>query len=282
MKPLHRSLLGALVALAAVPVFLGLQACIPAFPVPIGDPEKSRIDPELSGLWISDGGSIVMLEPWDKRTWLLTAVPVEADESESCGSGSEMPNDGESDIELQDEAGVEPASASADDIVIEDDVADDEWTYAEFVSEMEAYGPACLSAGTVELYKVWRTQLGKQWFMTWEPMGYFDDEYGYQKAFWLVMAIEKVNTDTLLLRWIDAEAEIFTGLESLAAIEDAEAPVDAKLQRKARHELERTLRRNADNEDLYAEELFHFERVQPEHYELFNSVVTDALQDLDL
>ena len=45
MNPRYRSFSGALIAIFAVPVFLGLTACLPTFPVPVGNPEKSRIDP---------------------------------------------------------------------------------------------------------------------------------------------------------------------------------------------------------------------------------------------
>jgi len=76
MKPRNRSLTGAVIAVLVLPVFAGLLACMPSFPVPIGNPEKSRIDSDISGMWISSDGSQTMIHlyvPYDKRTWLLTA-----------------------------------------------------------------------------------------------------------------------------------------------------------------------------------------------------------------
>ena len=72
MTPKSRSISGGLMTLIIIPVIIGLLACMP---VPIGNPERSRIDPELSGLWTmqdSDGDimGIVLFEPYDKRTWL--------------------------------------------------------------------------------------------------------------------------------------------------------------------------------------------------------------------
>jgi len=65
-----------MLALVLIPIFAGLLACMP---VPIGDPERSRIDPELSGVWAvlqsEDSGSdaiFYIIEPYDKRTWLVT------------------------------------------------------------------------------------------------------------------------------------------------------------------------------------------------------------------
>ena len=83
MKPRNRSLTGAAIAVFLLPVFAGLLACLP---VPIGDPEKSRIDSDISGMWISSDGSQTMIHlyvPYDKRTWLLTTYGIEID-NEFC------------------------------------------------------------------------------------------------------------------------------------------------------------------------------------------------------
>ena len=71
MKPRIRSASGAVLMLAIIPAIVGLLACMP---VPIGDPERSRIDPEITGawVWLNDGdSSFFVFEPYDKRTWLL-------------------------------------------------------------------------------------------------------------------------------------------------------------------------------------------------------------------
>ena len=78
MRPYVRSATGVLLMLGIIPVFAGLLACMP---VPVGDPEKSRIDPELSGVWAVSGegnsGPVYFLRPYDKRTWLIWATEVE-------------------------------------------------------------------------------------------------------------------------------------------------------------------------------------------------------------
>ena len=50
MRPNIRTVSGAILMLAIIPIFAGLLACMP---VPIGNPEKSRIDPEISGVWLA-------------------------------------------------------------------------------------------------------------------------------------------------------------------------------------------------------------------------------------
>lgn len=76
-----RSATGGLLMLLLIPFIVGLLACMP---VPIGDPEKSRIDPQISGIWVSKkedkGAAYYAFEPFDKRTWLLTGVRTEEDE----------------------------------------------------------------------------------------------------------------------------------------------------------------------------------------------------------
>lgn len=75
MKATTRSVTGAVLMLAIIPVIVGLLACMP---VPVGDAERSRIDPDLNGLWAlvvdeADDG-YYLFRPWDKRTWLVLGV----------------------------------------------------------------------------------------------------------------------------------------------------------------------------------------------------------------
>lgn len=61
--------------LLLIPFILGLLACLP---VPIGDPERSRIDPTISGVWVYMEGDerrgFYAFEPFDKRAWLLAGI----------------------------------------------------------------------------------------------------------------------------------------------------------------------------------------------------------------
>ncbi len=79
----RRTLAGRLLTLALLPVLLGVLACI-ELPVPVGNPERSRIDPALSGMWyeIEDGeAAILLLEAWDKRTWLATWLQIDCEQA---------------------------------------------------------------------------------------------------------------------------------------------------------------------------------------------------------
>lgn len=86
MTSKSRSLSGAALMLVIIPIFAGLLACMP---VPIGNPERSRIDPELSGLWVmrdpDEAPVVLMLEPYDKRTWL--GIMVQPDTAEPATPG---------------------------------------------------------------------------------------------------------------------------------------------------------------------------------------------------
>ncbi len=85
MRPNFRSISGAALMLVILPIFAGLLACMPEY-VPLGNPERARIDENMSGLWFVESdedlvGTFVFLEPWDKRTWLVTNVVVEVSDS---------------------------------------------------------------------------------------------------------------------------------------------------------------------------------------------------------
>lgn len=82
MTPKIRSFSGAALMLVIIPIFAGLLACMP---VPVGNPERSRIDSELSGVWamVEEGleSGNYLFRPYDKRTWLVVGV-------EANGSGT--------------------------------------------------------------------------------------------------------------------------------------------------------------------------------------------------
>ncbi|RZV39103.1 MAG: hypothetical protein EX272_01405 [Chromatiales bacterium] len=75
MKATTRSVSGAVLMLAIIPVIVGLLACLP---VPVGDPERSRVDADLNGIWaLAEEGEVdgyYLFRPWDKRTWLVLGV----------------------------------------------------------------------------------------------------------------------------------------------------------------------------------------------------------------
>ena len=175
MKPRNRSLTGAMIAVFVLPVFAGLLACLP---VPIGDPEKSRIDPELSGMWVSiwDDQFVSLFEPYDRRTWLQTMFEV---------------NSGKEDCEWQDDT----------DDVDNNDIDAIDWTYDMVIREMGPLESGCLESDSLVLFKVWRKKLGGQWFMIWEPKGVFDYEDEFDTEEWLVFRIDKRDPGKLFL-WV--------------------------------------------------------------------------------
>ncbi len=185
MKPRNRSLTGAVIAILVLPVFAGLLACLP---VPIGDPEKSRIDPELSGMWIGtfDDLDVALFEPYDKRTWLLTLFEV---------------NSGEEDCDWP-------------DVTDEDNEFDPiDWTYDMAIREMGPLESGCLESGSLVLFKVWRKKLGGQWFMIWEKKSVFDDEDEFDTEEWWVFRIDKRDPDKFFLWWVDESYDGFDDID---------------------------------------------------------------------
>ena len=74
----RRSGTGVLLTLVMLPALLGVMGCLT---VPIGNPERSTIDPKLSGIWIGKNSSfLLVLDPYDRRTWLASLIELKFDE----------------------------------------------------------------------------------------------------------------------------------------------------------------------------------------------------------
>ena len=242
MNPRYRSFSGALIAIFAVPVFLGLTACLPTFPVPVGNPEKSRIDPYVSGIWMwEDEESFYVFEPYDKRTWILSGFEITED-VEACeeifaaGEQEDLDSD-EPEVELNE--------------------------YDALVADLQRYGSDCYESDyEIAGIKVWRTKLGGEWFMTWEPLSVFDAEEGFGADEWIVFRIGTSEPDTLTLQWLDTDHAAWDPIEELD-----EADVTSRA-------VEKVIRKNADDESFYDQEaVMVFRRVLPEHYELFEDFI---------
>ncbi len=179
MRPKTRSISGAALMLAIIPIFAGLLACMPEY-VPLGDPERSRIDPGMTGIWYAPGddvliGNIIFMQPWDKRTWLTVNVA----------------------LELRDEPDPE----------LDDPVDYDLSTYEGLV---EAFGELVVEADDFEMslitYKVWSVKLGGETFYTWEWRGIPNpDEHTMEPWFWLDLRIDQETEDRLVFRTLDPE-----------------------------------------------------------------------------
>ena len=171
MQPQRRTWLGIAIAILLVPVVMGLAACLP---VPIGDPERSRLDPDLTGIWVGFGRGVTFFEPYDKRTWLVTSVEIDA--AAEC-----MPRGTEDNYDRLVAWLAEEQCASADEAVI---------------------------------FKAWRSKHGKHWFLTMEPMAMVEDDSDdpFTQDFWFVYRIDKKDADTFELRLIDPDFKGFAGI----------------------------------------------------------------------
>jgi hypothetical protein len=223
MKSTTRSASGALLMLAIIPGIVGLLACMP---VPIGDPERSRIDPAISGVWMfpsDDQPAFYAFEPYDKRTWLLSIVPIER--------GKE---------------------ADLDNYKLSKDVDFDR------LIENESVGKDGATATSLSLYKVWRTKLGGEWFMTLEPKADFENE-SFSPEVWFVFGIGRPDENELTLRMVGGD--LFKDVAE------------------TRRAFERVIKKNARNEELYDNETMRLVRLKPEHLDFFGDLVGEVIKD---
>lgn len=210
--------------LAIVPAIVGLLACMP---VPIGDPERSRIDPDISGIWASFGDgddAFYAFEPYDKRTWLLTGVPIEA------GSNADL-----SDYDLNSYAGLSR------------------------LMENVPVGDNGVTATSMTMYKAWRSKLGGEWFMTWEPKGLLTED-GFAPEYWFVLKLVKQDQNMMKLYLVDGEDEVFKDVK------------------KTRRAYERVLKRNLENEDVIGDEIIQMVRVKPEHLGFVEKLAQEVIE----
>ncbi len=256
MKPRNRSLTGAVIAVLVLPVFAGLLACMPSFPVPIGNPEKSRIDPEISGMWLADSEGeifVYLFEPFDKRTWLISAVEV-IEDLDHCDFYALF----EGDEEKEDEEKGDEEKADEDD---------SSSSYEMNIKYIEKYGSDCFEVGQgAFITKAWRTKLGGEWFMTWEDKGGFSAEIGFEVEEWLVFRIDKAVPGQLNLWWMDMD---HVGWDVLDDVDEDD---------RSRRKFERVIRKYAGDEDFYGDKpAITFYRVRPEHYELFEDFTIEGM-----
>ena len=248
MKSRIRSLYGVVIAVLALPVFMGLTACLPTFPVPIGDPEKSTIDPYISGVWLLDDDDIFyVFEPFDKRAWLLSAFDLSED-LESC--------------EYE-----KPEEEALEEEIVEED--DELGYYDEVMANIVALGTECFEVehgpGAI---KAWRVKLGGEWFMTWEGKGSFSVESGFEEDEWMVFHIDTSEPGQLRLGWINMEHD---GWDKLSDVDEEDV---------TRRAVEKIFRKHADEEDFYEDDaILIFHRVLPEHYGLIEDFIGEGMTD---
>lgn len=208
-----RSLGGAALMLVIIPVVVGLLACMP---VPVGNPERSRIDQNLSGAWLlAEDSDLTMYQflPWDKRTWLIVGAEIEAG--------------GEFEGELPE---------------IE--------TPADYAAALESLpiGENGITSRSTVLYKAWLAKLGGEKFMTWEMVGASTRDGRLPPDYYLVMKIEQVSADEYKLFMLNGEFDGFDDIPSRKEYEGDDYVADY------RRAYERVIKRNLDNEELISDE----------------------------
>lgn len=254
----RRSRAGALLSALLLPLLLGVMGCF-ELPAPIGDPEKSRIEPAMNGVWLAEEGEfeglLMIFEPYDKRTWLVRWIQLE----ESRGRRET----GESDETAADIPAEAPVEAAEGDAVAEPDpgeaalpeeivVLSDERSLLELIADGDMY------ADGVVLFKTWRKRISGKWFITMEFRGGLDSEGGMKPEVWWGARAWLTGDDKLAIHFINNE---FDELED----------------EMTRRELERVVRRHHDNVELYFDEApILLERVPREYYDDIAEIVEET------
>jgi len=235
MKPNIRSVSGALLMMVIIPIFAGLLACMP---VPVGNPERSRIDADLNGAWIlgDDGDSAMYLfQPYDKRTWLIVGAQFQ----EGKESGIE-------DLEIG--------------------------TAADALAALRKFpvGEKGITSRTTVAYKAWLTKLGGEQFLTWEPVGGINDDGSFTPEAWYVYKVVKVSADRVNLYMLNSEHDVF---DDIVGPDDYEGDDYARDMRRT---WERAIKKNIKNAELFGEPTVMY-RVQSSDLEkaaeLFQEVI---------
>ena len=150
---------------------------------------------------------------------------------------------------------------------------DPEAIYESKIANLRAKGSNCLKGKPNGIAaKVWLTRIGKADFMTFEPKGGFDKDTGFVPQQWANMRVVKLRRDTMRMTRVDLDFEGFSAPDVQAKLDklDSEQPRKARVLANAKRAVERVIRRNVDNNDLYSNESKEdWERIQPEDYDIF-------------
>ena len=212
MRPNMRSISGAMLMLMIIPIFAGVLACMP---VPIGNPERSRIDPDITGSWIMEDGSdadLYLYQPFDKRSWLVVGAQIE--------KGSEAEIDA---LEIE----------SAEDAL----------------AALRKYpvGATGITSRSTIAFKVWLTKLGGEVFMTWEPVGGMNRDGSFTPEYWFVFKVVKETESRISLYLVNSEYEGFADITKPEDYEGDDYPGDM------RRTWERAIRKHVEDSELYGD-----------------------------
>jgi hypothetical protein len=253
----RRSRSGLLVAVLMLPMLLGVMGCF-ELPAPIGNPEKSRIDPAMNGVWLAESGELegllMIFEPYDKRTWLVRWAILEKHfhEDEDIGLDEagdiDSAEDPEAAVAERAEPGVgEEIDALPEEIVF---ITDDR-------SPLQVLGDGDYYADGVALFKTWRTRISGKSFITMEFRVEINFDEGMEPRIWWGARTWLTENDRLAIHFIDKD------------FDDVKAA-------STRRELERAVRRHHDNEDLYGGDPILLTRVPLEYYDSIGDIVEAA------
>ena len=148
-----RTIAGLVMFAGLAPFLLALMACLK---VPVGDPEKSRIDPVLSGVWrVEHNGrssdSLWIIAPSDARTWIVTMIDAKEDESSD-----------------------EAAATTPRDVL----------------TLLESNG-----LKNIDAYKAWLATLGGVRFLVLEPKRPLHDLTGEKPEFWFALKVQRPTAE---------------------------------------------------------------------------------------
>ena len=181
----RRSGTGVLLTLVMLPALLGVMGCLT---VPIGNPERSTIDPKLSGIWIGKYSSfLLVLDPYDRRTWLASLIELKFDEM----------------LEKK----LKKLEKNAEEIS---------------AAITEAFVAGDLKAVKVSIHKSWLTNIKGTRLMTWEPkplllsMKYINSisDHEQSEAYWFVFRIRQKSPDELSLDMVNSDLDDFEEVKS--------------------------------------------------------------------
>jgi hypothetical protein len=234
MRVNARSATGGLLMLGILPMLAGLLACMPEY-VPLGDPDRSKINPAMTGVWHVTGdiepfvGQFLYFQPWDKHTWMVTNVTFEIDadaleaEGDKESPGYDLSNY-EDVIRFLEEGDVD-----------EDDV------------EL-----------SVIVYKGWVTKIRGHQFLMLEWRGLVnevEDGVSYEPFVWWDFRVAALAGGRMELQLIDSDFEPLS-----------EVP-------QTRRGWEKVVRKHADNPDLYYEDTSVLRRVESEDVETVSELI---------
>jgi hypothetical protein len=212
--------MGALLTLAMLPALVVVMGCL-GLQVPIGNPEKSSIDPKLTGIWWASTGAILLLDPYDRRTWIGTIISLETNEK-----------------------------AKIDDLPETLEGLDKENLSKVIAEALEA---SYLEPTGVFFWKVWLTNVQYKEFMTWKPWLLYSAYNAEQPdetekvMFYLPMGVKRESRDKFSLVNIDAD---FNDLDKVKSRYDAERIIRLNINNPELFETEHTVYQRL-NIDIY-------------------------------